>query len=150
MTTVGYGDYYPETTLGHMVGSLCAISGLIMTALPVAIIGSNFNAYWEHNKKRRRLQLSRLKRKRKSRNNNLKNLLLTMRNQAKVVDQDFWFCSHRLTSTCRLTCDMSHDCCSDQSYCSLLIFHFHTFRFRCSRRWLYDIYWPYTVLFHVD
>lgn len=89
MTTVGYGDYYPETTLGHMVGSLCAISGLIMTALPVAIIGSNFNAYWEHNKKRRRLQLSRLKRKRKSRNNNLKNLLLTMRNQAKVVDQDF-------------------------------------------------------------
>lgn len=52
MTTVGYGDYYPVTPGGYLVGGFCALSGLIMTALPVAVIGSNFNLYWEHNKKR--------------------------------------------------------------------------------------------------
>lgn len=53
MTTVGYGDYYPETALGYFIGILCTISGLIMTALPVAVIGSKFNIYWEHNRRRK-------------------------------------------------------------------------------------------------
>ena len=55
MTTVGYGDYYPETAMGYVVGILCAVAGLIMTALPVAVIGGNFNRYWEHNKQRKKL-----------------------------------------------------------------------------------------------
>lgn len=53
MTTVGYGDYYPESTWGYIIGFMCAITGVILTALPVAVIGSNFNVYWEHNKKRK-------------------------------------------------------------------------------------------------
>ena len=61
MTTVGYGDYYPQTTLGYIVGVFCAITGLIMTALPVAVIGSSFNLYWEHNNKRKKLRQQREK-----------------------------------------------------------------------------------------
>lgn len=53
MTTVGYGDFYPVTTLGYVVGVICALAGLIATALPVAVIGNQFNIYWEHNIKRR-------------------------------------------------------------------------------------------------
>jgi len=64
MTTVGYGDFYPQSTGGRIIGVLCAWTGLIFTALPVAIIGSNFSIYWEHNnirKERRRLYAELLK-----------------------------------------------------------------------------------------
>ena len=39
LTTVGYGDYYPTTGPGYMIGSLCAISGCILTGLAIPIIG---------------------------------------------------------------------------------------------------------------
>ena len=58
MTTVGYGDYYPSTPLGYVVGVFCAVTGLIMTALPVAVIGNNFNRYWDHNNKRKMIKLA--------------------------------------------------------------------------------------------
>lgn len=50
MTTIGYGDYYPTTTGGYIVGVICALNGLIVLALPVAAIASNFaNFYSQHN-----------------------------------------------------------------------------------------------------
>lgn len=61
MTTVGYGDYYPTTTGGYVIGVLCSITGIILTALPVAVIGSNFNTYWEHNRKRRAALMAAIK-----------------------------------------------------------------------------------------
>lgn len=55
MTTVGYGDYYPTSMIGHLIAILVMSFGLILTALPVAIIAGNFSLYYEYSLKRERL-----------------------------------------------------------------------------------------------
>jgi voltage-gated potassium channel len=42
LTTVGYGDVYPVTELGKLVGSIIAILGIGMFALPTGILGAGF------------------------------------------------------------------------------------------------------------
>jgi voltage-gated potassium channel len=40
LTTVGYGDVYPITPLGKLLGSFIQISGIAFFALPTAVIGA--------------------------------------------------------------------------------------------------------------
>ncbi len=42
LTTVGYGDIYPVTPIGKMMGSIIAILGIGMFALPTGILGAGF------------------------------------------------------------------------------------------------------------
>jgi len=55
MTSVGYGDMVPETWAGKMIGSMCATCGVLIVALPISVIGSNFSLYYAHVRARLKL-----------------------------------------------------------------------------------------------
>jgi len=47
MTTVGYGDIAPITPLGRFVAVFTMFSGIIIVALPITVIGANFEKQFE-------------------------------------------------------------------------------------------------------
>lgn len=49
MTTVGFGDIVPRTAAGQFIGFLAMLVGMVLIALPVAIVGQKFQDAYENN-----------------------------------------------------------------------------------------------------
>lgn len=43
VTTVGYGDLAPQSTVGRLIGSVAVVLGIVILALPMTVIVSKFN-----------------------------------------------------------------------------------------------------------
>lgn len=56
MTTVGYGDLVPASSVGRLIGTLCALSGVIVMALPIAVIASSFTCYHDNMSTRQQMR----------------------------------------------------------------------------------------------
>jgi len=61
MTTVGYGDQYPVTVAGQIIGCFTMFTGLFVIALPVIIIGENFGHVFKNYKDVKKLEEKREK-----------------------------------------------------------------------------------------
>ena len=46
LLTVGYGDIYPITIGGKIVAALAMMISVVILALPISIIGTNFVDFW--------------------------------------------------------------------------------------------------------
>ncbi|KAI0978985.1 hypothetical protein GJ496_011083 [Pomphorhynchus laevis] len=51
LTTLGYGDMVPITYFGKLLGGFCALSGVLVIALPVPVIVSNFNRIYNQSQR---------------------------------------------------------------------------------------------------
>merc|ERR1712060_225625 len=56
MTTVGYGDQYPITITGKIVGCITMFTGLLVIALPVIIVGGNFEQVYQDHRRSKELE----------------------------------------------------------------------------------------------
>lgn len=50
LTTVGYGDMYPITPLGQILGGLISLMGIALFALPTGILASGFSSHIDKDK----------------------------------------------------------------------------------------------------
>ncbi|CAJ0583374.1 unnamed protein product, partial [Mesorhabditis spiculigera] len=80
MTTVGYGDMTPHTAFGRLIGSLCAVMGVLTIALPVPVIVSNFAMFYSHTQAREKLP------KKRRRVLPAEQIRLQVRRHAQVLD----------------------------------------------------------------
>lgn len=51
MITVGYGDVYPRTTQGRLVAAVAILNGILVIALPVAIVSRRFQEVYDEDQK---------------------------------------------------------------------------------------------------
>lgn len=52
LTNVGYGDMVPVTLMGRLIGSMCALVGVLVLALPSPVIARKFKLFYEEAKKK--------------------------------------------------------------------------------------------------
>ena len=45
MLTIGYGDVVPMTPFGKVVGSICAVIGLVFWSIPMTFVSDKFDVY---------------------------------------------------------------------------------------------------------
>ena len=50
LTSLGYGDFPVQTIPGKLFGSMCAVSGVLVLALPIPIVVDNFADYYKEQK----------------------------------------------------------------------------------------------------
>ncbi len=61
LTTIGYGDIYPITPFGKLVGAFVAIMGILIIAIPTGIVSSSFVQKMEEvNVKKRLMQIKKM------------------------------------------------------------------------------------------
>lgn len=51
VTSLRYGDMVPKTIAGKIFGSICSLSGVLVIALPVPVIVSNFSRIYHQNQR---------------------------------------------------------------------------------------------------
>lgn len=56
LMTVGYGDVIPATIAGKLVASVTMIASIIITALPISVIGAHFTSQWVRYQESEKLQ----------------------------------------------------------------------------------------------
>lgn len=47
MTTVGYGDVVPHTVIGRIIGSICALSGVVLLSLVIPVFVNTFMSLYQ-------------------------------------------------------------------------------------------------------
>ncbi|XP_031713464.1 potassium voltage-gated channel subfamily D member 3-like isoform X3 [Anarrhichthys ocellatus] len=67
MTTLGYGDMVPKTIAGKIFGSICSLSGVLVIALPVPVIVSNFSRIYHQNQRADKRRAQKVKKARLAR-----------------------------------------------------------------------------------
>lgn len=62
VTTVGYGDLAPKSTIGRLIGSVAVVLGIVILALPMTVIVSKFNeSYGAEKRKAEKKTLARIR-----------------------------------------------------------------------------------------
>ncbi|KAK3236705.1 hypothetical protein CYMTET_53170 [Cymbomonas tetramitiformis] len=58
LMTVGYGDLYPVTGPGRLVAVIAMLASILILALPISVIGTNFDNKWNAYKEREKYKAS--------------------------------------------------------------------------------------------
>lgn len=80
LMTVGYGDAVPTTIWGKLVAALTMLGSVVITALPISVIGANFTQQWLAFKSKEQRKMIKLNIKANS-----KNLIREMHAYAHIV-----------------------------------------------------------------